>query len=153
MRLPESLMRLMNPFIELFLKSPFHQILSSRALLLEFTGRRTGRAFGSPLRYVRANRRNRCFPSRETQWWRNLIEKEMARAIVASRGIDVSTQVVIGATEKEILTNALRSYIGAYPQDAAFHNIKLDKDGVPNESNIERAVANGIIVELTQASQ
>ena len=153
MKLPESLIRMMNPVIGWTLKSPLHPVLSSSVLLLQFTGRRTGRAFETPLRYVRIDERIRCFSSQETQWWRNLGENRKARVILAGRRIDVSTQVIIGATEKEAVTDALRSYINIYPQDAAYHNIKLDKDGVPNESDVEQAVANGIMVEMTPIGQ
>ena len=149
MRLPESLIRLMNPVIGFVLKSPLHPVLSSSLLLLQFTGCRTGKAFETPLRYVRIDDRIRCFSSQETMWWRNLGKNRRARVILAGRGVDVSTQVSIGATEKELLMQALHSYIGTYPQDAAYHNIRLKKNGSPNESDVERAAANGIMVEMT----
>src|SRR5450432_3938186 len=72
MRLPEPLFLIINPMMRLLLRSPFHFLQSKSLMLITFTGRKSGRRFTTPVRYVRVADTVRCFTSPENLWWRNL---------------------------------------------------------------------------------
>ena len=41
-----------NPVLRVLLRSPAHRLLSGSVLLLQYTGRRTGRRYGLPVMYA-----------------------------------------------------------------------------------------------------
>lgn len=72
MRLPEPLFLIINPMMRMLLRSPLHFVQSKSLMLITFKGRKSGRLFTTPVRYVRIGDKVRCFTSAENLWWRNL---------------------------------------------------------------------------------
>jgi len=79
------LSRLANAVPALVLASPLHRLLSGRYALLEFTGRRTGRLYRTPVAYVRDG--ERVLLSTDSPWWRNVSDRPEVR--LRLRGRDV----------------------------------------------------------------
>src|SRR5262249_17743027 len=52
MRLPEPLFVVINPVIRALLRSPVHGLMSKSLMLITFTGRKSGRRYTTPVRYV-----------------------------------------------------------------------------------------------------
>jgi deazaflavin-dependent oxidoreductase (nitroreductase family) len=63
-------LRVIKPFVSMILRSLLHRLLSSRVLLLTFTGRKTGKEFTIPVGYTREGETLTLFSSRG--WWKNL---------------------------------------------------------------------------------
>ena len=53
MRIPEPFFPLINRAMRVLLDSPLHGLMSNSILTIRFTGRRTGRVWSLPVRYVR----------------------------------------------------------------------------------------------------
>ena len=49
---PPALVKLGNPLVRLLLDSPLHRLLDSRVLILHVPGRKTGRHYDIPVRYI-----------------------------------------------------------------------------------------------------
>ena len=64
------LMKLANQVPAMILRSPVHGMLSSRYLVLEFTGRKSGRRFRTPVAYIRDGKR--ILLTTDSPWWRNI---------------------------------------------------------------------------------
>ncbi len=47
----------------------------------------------------------------------------------------------------EEVKKRLQHYLGLFPQDAAYHDIRLNKDKSPVPEDLERASRNAILVE------
>jgi deazaflavin-dependent oxidoreductase (nitroreductase family) len=118
------LLRLANPFVRGLLDSRAHGILSGRLVLLEYSGRRSGRTFRIPLRYAPTSDGAvvavALRPERK-QWWRAFTP--CGRATLMLRGAVVSADGVLAAGEARAA--ALEAYLRRYPrsrsvaQDAA----------------------------------
>ena len=69
---PPRLVRvLVNSLVTTILRSPWHRMRSDRLLLLTFTGRKSGKEFTTPMRYVQEGETLRMtvvYP-----WWKNLV--------------------------------------------------------------------------------
>lgn len=67
--------RVVNPLVSRLLRSRRHGILSGRLLLLEVTGRRSGRTFTFPVQYGRDGAAFVIVPgfAQRKRWWRNLL--------------------------------------------------------------------------------
>jgi hypothetical protein len=50
---PKILFKLLNPLMKLILHSPLHGRISSRVMVLSFTGRKSGKHYSTPVAYVR----------------------------------------------------------------------------------------------------
>jgi hypothetical protein len=63
-----------NPLVRALLHSPLHAILSQRLVLLRLTGRRSGRTFELPVRYVRDDSGILVTVGapEHKRWWRNI---------------------------------------------------------------------------------
>jgi len=63
-------LKAINPLVAGILRSRFHGLFSSYALLLTFTGRRTGKTYSTPVGYIADGDTLSVFSS--THWWKNL---------------------------------------------------------------------------------
>ena len=64
---------LINSLVTTILRSPWHGMRSNQLLLLTFTGRKSGKKFTTPIRYVQEGETLRItivYP-----WWKNLREQ------------------------------------------------------------------------------
>lgn len=66
----KRVLRTINPFVSMILRSPLHRLLSGQVLLLTFTGRKTGKLYTIPVNYTREDDTLILFSSRS--WWKNL---------------------------------------------------------------------------------
>jgi len=143
MKVPEWMFGIINPIVKTLLKSPLHGLLSSSVLVVYFTGRRSGRALSTPVRYVRMDDHIRCYSNTDTQWWRNLREGQ-ARLLVAGREQAYRTEVI--EDDVPAIRSALQHYLGVYPQDAVYHDVRVNKDGTLVETDLERAARQAVVV-------
>lgn len=70
-RPPHPVRILVNALVTKLLRSRWHALRSDRLLLLTFTGRKTGKAFTTPIRYVQEGETLQMmvvYP-----WWKNLV--------------------------------------------------------------------------------
>lgn len=83
---PPLMFKLMNPILKTFLRSPFHGAMSSRLMLLTFTGRKTGKKFSTPVGYVRQG--NTLLVFTHSPWWKNLIGGAPVTVRLAGRDLN-----------------------------------------------------------------
>lgn len=140
------LYRLINPPVKALLRSPFHRLLSHNTLLLEFTGRRTGRLLSTPISYREAGGHYHCFTSRSSGWWRNLAGSRPVQIRVAGRRFQAIPEVE--RNNRETMAIALREFLLAVPRDATHAGVRLDDRGEPSESDIRRVVPEMVYLRL-----
>src|SRR5258708_33852539 len=79
-RPPRPVRILANAIATTILRSPWHGMRSDRLLLLTFTGRKSGKKFTTPMRYVQEGETLRMtvgYP-----WWKNLVEQATVRVLL-----------------------------------------------------------------------
>ena len=69
---PRPVRMLANAIATTILHSPWHRMRSDRLLLLTFTGRKSGKKFTTPMRYVQEGQTLRLHVVR-SPWWKNLV--------------------------------------------------------------------------------
>ncbi len=114
-------------------------------MLITFTGRNSGRSFTTPVRYIQSDGTIRCFTASENQWWRNL--RGGADVVLRIRGKDCRYKATAIDNNPEEVKKWLAYYLEIFPQDAAYHHIKLTKDKTLVDEDLERASHNAIVVE------
>ena len=145
MKLPEFLFVFINPIVRLLLRSPIHRFWSCSFMLITFKGRKSGKRYTTPVRYVRNGSTIRCFTSAENQWWRNL--RGGADVVLRVEGSSKAYHAIVIADDPTSIKAALHDYLEVFPQDAAYHEIRLNNDKSLVEEDLERASHNAVVVE------
>jgi muconolactone delta-isomerase len=144
-KLPEPLFAIINPVMRFLLRSPLHFLLSNSLMLITFTGRKSGRKFTTPVRYIQTDDRVRCFTAAENQWWRNLRSGARVSLLIKRQSGEYQAQAIFDNPAE--IKEQLMSYLALFPQDAAYHDIRINKDKSLNEQDLEQAARNAIVVE------
>ena len=145
MKLPEQLFAIINPVMRFLLRSPAHGILSDSLMLITFTGRKSGKQFTTPVRYIQAGDTIKCFTAAENQWWRNLRSGARVSLLIKGQLNDYQAHAIFD--DPTAIKQQLVSYLSLFPQDAAYHEIRLNKDKSLDEQDLEEAARNAIVVE------
>ncbi|MBS0580370.1 MAG: nitroreductase family deazaflavin-dependent oxidoreductase [Proteobacteria bacterium] len=149
MRLPEPLFIIINPMMRMLLRSPLHFLLSKSLMLITFRGRKSGRLFTTPVRYIRCGDAVRCFTAAENLWWRNL--RGGAQVTLRLEGADRRYLAAPLAGGRDAVRAALVHYLGIFPQDAAYHEIRLNPDKSLVAEDLERALQHAVVIEARPA--
>ncbi|HEX8105160.1 MAG TPA: nitroreductase/quinone reductase family protein [Solirubrobacteraceae bacterium] len=88
-----------NPVVRALLRSPVHELMSDRVLLLTWTGRRTGRRHSAPLEYLADGERLTLVSRRSRVWWRNFTAPRPVEVVLAGRRRAGTAAVVTLAVE------------------------------------------------------
>jgi len=147
MRLQSLLYATLNPPMRALLRSPLHGVASHNLAILDYTGRKSGRSYSTPLSFVREGSIVRFLSSHNTGWWKNFkdgptpVEIEIARKTV--RGV-----ARLWDSDCDELRNGVRRFLTALPRDAVIYGIGLDADRKPLESDIEKRASHVVLVEV-----
>jgi len=130
--------RLINPAVKGLLRSSAHGLMSSNTLLLQFTGRKSGRALSTPISYHLSEQAAHCFTSRSFSWWRNLVSEQKVHLTIQGQRLQSTPHVEI--SDHELMGLRLDEFLKAVPRDASHAGVKMDKDGNPDPADIRRVV-------------
>jgi len=150
MKIPEPLFLVINPTIRFLLRSPMHAPMSKSLMLITFTGRNSGRSYTTPVRYVRIGDVVRCFTSPESQWWRNL--REESDVVLRIEGEDKTYRALAHHQDADSIREGLQHYLALFPQDAAYHEIRLNADKSLVAEDLDRASRTAVMVEARPIS-
>jgi hypothetical protein len=70
----------------MILRSPLHRLLSSRYLVIEFTGRKSGRRYRTPVAYVRDG--ERILVATDSRSWHNFTTPARVRLWLRGRPVN-----------------------------------------------------------------
>ncbi len=112
-------------------------------MMLEFTGRRSGRSYSFPVGYMQNGQTLFCYSP--FSWWRNL--QGGAPVTVVLRG-DKLTGVADVCTDTDQIAAGLDTYLRHNPGDARFYRVKLDKDRQPIPQDIAQAAKDNVQIRI-----
>jgi hypothetical protein len=144
-KLPEPLFLIINPVMRFILRSPVHGLLSNSLMLITFTGRKSGKQFTTPVRYIQSGNTVKCFTAAENQWWRNLRSGARVSLLIKGQLHDYQAQATFDNPAD--IKDELVAYLALFPQDAAYHDIRLNKDKSLDAQDLDQAAHNAIVVK------
>lgn len=130
--------QLANRIPSLILRSPLHRLVSSRYLVIEFTGRTSGRTYRTPVAYVRDG--DRLLLSTDSPWWRNFIVPAPIRVWLTGKIVRGTAAVL---TDPADSASAIRRLVEAIPSYAGPAELAKDADGRVSDHEIARGVRDG----------
>jgi F420H(2)-dependent quinone reductase len=101
-----------NPIVTAILRSPLHQLLSRRVVLISVVGRRTGRRYTLPVGYVSQDGTlDVLVANRDLKvWWRNLEGGAPVELLLRGRMIPAMAEALTFEWDARSFTIALRNY-------------------------------------------
>jgi hypothetical protein len=141
--------KLVNRVVSLLLQLPgVHRIGSADIMLLEVTGRKSGRIYQIPLGYARYQ--STVFTTTDDRWWRNLRDGAPVRLLLARRWYRGVGQAVL---DREMAMNGMRDLVAGCPRYAKWLNIARDQDGHAVAGDLARELDNGrIVIRITEVT-
>ena len=139
--------KMINPPMRALLRSPMHSIASRHLAILNYRGRKSGRAFATPLSYVREGTLVRLLSSHNTGWWKNFRDGE-ASVEIEMAGETASGVARLWDGDSEHLRSGVRQFLSVLPRDAVVYGIGLDSNRKPLEKDIEGKANHVILVEI-----
>ncbi len=147
MRLESLLYAALNPVMTALLRSPIHGIASANLCIFSYRGRRTDKAYSTPLSFMREGSIVRLLSSHKTRWWNNFLAGPVAVDIEIGRKTYYG-KAVTTVEDSEAFRNGVRTFLTAVPRDARVYGIKLDSNRKPREEDIARAAGHVVLVEI-----
>ena len=145
MKMPEPFFVVINKILGILLRSPIHGLWSGNLLLITFRGRKSGKKFTTPLRYIRVDDAVQCFSTAHPVWWKNL--RGGADVVLRLTGKDRPFCADVIENDAPRIKAALINYLAIFPRDAEYHDVSLNKDGSLVADTLERASHHSIVVE------
>lgn len=148
MKIPEKLFVIINKIVRAILRSPIHGLMSGSFMLINYRGRKSGKAFSTPVRFMRTDNGVRVYTAEHTQWWRNIEAGPNVTLLIAGE----QAAYLASVYERNVQSNRelLIEFLTLYPQDATYQDIRLNKDGSLNEDDLNAAAEKAIVVEFTK---
>lgn len=136
-----------NPIVVLMARSILHRVLSHQVVVLEFSGRRSGRRYAIPVSFLRSGSKILCMTDRNGIWWRNLQGAVPVQLTLNGRSVSAIAQVEVEDNQQvaaALRLFCLRSRISAY-----FAGVGFDSDGEPKSADLVRAAEQHVLITLT----
>ncbi|SFC08018.1 protein of unknown function [Halobiforma haloterrestris] len=141
---PEAAYTVINPLVELLLRSPLHPLVSYSVAVLTFTGAKTGNEYSTPVGdWVKDGR---IIITTHSSWWRN--PKGGAEVGLHLRG-ESRSGVATPYSEPDDVAEYMKEFIDRHGTDAARRfGIRINGDGEPTMGELEEGVTGTVVIEI-----
>ncbi|NOK61289.1 MAG: DUF385 domain-containing protein [Chloroflexi bacterium AL-W] len=140
-------MWLLNPIMRGILRSPLHGLQSNHTLILNLTGRKSGKQYNVPGSYTRQGNLLRCFTERENKWWRNLQRNIPLTLLYKGRRVQGVVATVL-VDDHQHIANRLAEHVQQVLRDVKFHGIRWDALQQPNMADVARAARRLVMITI-----
>jgi deazaflavin-dependent oxidoreductase (nitroreductase family) len=142
---PNFFIKLSNPVIILLLRSPLHGILSRSTMLITVKGKKSGKAYTTPVNYLRQGDVLYTLSSRDRSWWRNL--RGGAAVTLFLQGKEVTGKGTVIEDDRGV-AEALTTYLQLAPQYARYLGIRMDEQGNPLDQDLIEKARSRVMVRI-----
>jgi len=132
-----------NNIMVWLLRSPLHGLLSGNMMVINYTGRKSGKAYRLPVSYLRLDDTLLTISFKNRTWWRNL--RGGASVTIHLQGKDVSARAEVVEDDQGVV-DGLRAFIGKSQQAARMLGVKLDESHQPEPESLHQAAKARVVV-------
>ena len=127
------------------LSSPLHRLLSSKRLVLTFTGRRSGKRYTTPVNYLQRGRE--VLITTDSSWWRNLDGGAPVELQLRGRKLQATAEAV---RDLGLVADALTAIVRDHPPYGRWAHVRVRADGTPDPADVRAEVARGRVLVRVQ---
>lgn len=140
-----TFMKIGNFFMKFLLRSPLHGMMSTNALLISFTGWKSGKAYTTPTNYTQDGDIVRIISQKDRVWWRNLVGG--APVTLRLRGKD-RHGTANAFTDDARVGQGFEAFLKPNPQLARYFGIGLDEHENIIKEDLVEAAKSRVVVEI-----
>jgi deazaflavin-dependent oxidoreductase (nitroreductase family) len=136
---------ILNKTMKFILRSPLHGMVSKTILLISFTGRKSGKAYATPVSYSQHDGQVYIFT--HARWWKNL--QSGTQVTLRIRGQDMrglAEQPIV--EDKQAVAAGLAEHLRQVPFDARFYHVALDDQGNPRPEDVAKAAETTVMIRV-----
>lgn len=126
--------KFINALIRLLLRSPFSGRIGDVLMLLEFTGRKSGKLYSLPVGYMQQGRAVTTFTDRN--WWVNLRDQAPVTLYVKGKKLRGTAGVI---QNTDLVAEDLAALVQQHPRAAGPYGIKVDTAGQLDAESLQQA--------------
>lgn len=134
-----------NQLMKAILRSRLHGLLSGGIVLVTVTGQRSGKAYTTPVNYLRQGDVLRIVSLRHRTWWRNL--RGGSLVTVRLQGQDVKGQGTVIEDDQGVAAG-LSAYLQQAPRFAKYLGVTVDSNGQPRSEDVAQAAETRVVVQV-----
>ena len=139
--MPSLRKRIKNFGPKTLLRSPLHRVMSGRFMLVDWTGRKTGKRYLTPVEYI--ERDGSIIFSTDDRWWRNFIGGAPVALWLRGRRVPGTATPI---TDPEAVIAGLEALTGERESYARLANIETGRDGRTSRDELRREVERGRVL-------
>ena len=125
--------------------SPLHRLLSSKRLVLTFTGRRSGKRYATPVNYLQRGRE--VLITTDSSWWHNLDGGAPVQLQLRGRKLRATAEAV---RDPSLVAEALTAIVRDHPPYGRWAHVRVGADGTPDPADVRAEVARGRVLVRVQ---
>jgi hypothetical protein len=135
-----------NPIMVWLLYSPLHGILSRVTMVINYMGRKSGKAYRLPIGYLRIDDTLLTTSYKHRKWWRNL--RGGVDVTLRLRGKDVSGSSEVIEDEQGVM-EGIKAFLESDPRTTRMFGIKLGSSGQIDDESLRQVASKRVIVRTT----
>ncbi len=135
-----------NPIMEWILKSPLHGVLSSSMMIINYSGRKSGKAYHTPAGYREIDHTLLTISYKNRTWWRNLRGGAEVKIFLKGKLLEATSQAF---EDDQAVINGLEQFIAGDPRAARMFKIEMGEDGQLDPESLKRAGRDKVIISTT----
>ncbi|MCJ7513408.1 MAG: nitroreductase/quinone reductase family protein, partial [Anaerolineales bacterium] len=135
-----------NRIVTAIVRSPLHPILGPDFALIEFTGRRSGRTYTTPINAFAEGDGYLVISRADRIWWRNL--RDGASAMLRHKGVEQSVKAEVIDSPGEV-EHQLKRHLAARPAHARYFGLATDASGQLDPARLAQASRGRVFIRLS----
>ena len=132
-----------NPFVKLLARSPLHNLMDEKVVLITFTGRKSGKTNTVPVNYLLINTTLHIISLRNRNWWRNLKGGASVEVLLKGKKQNAWADLI---EDQQKVAIELDLYCKHNPKYAQFLNIHLNENGNTDQKELLESSGNRVAV-------
>jgi hypothetical protein len=138
-----------NQFMIAFIKSPLGGLFGKGLTVITLKGRKTGRELSVPINLIEDKDFYTIISLRTRTWWRNLRGGAAAELLI--KGEKITVQGSVSESSDEV-KQSLTQFFTNHANMAKYFKVRFNPDGSLNESDLDSAAAERVVIKLEKPS-
>lgn len=137
--------KLLNPTVNMILRSPLHFVVSRRIMAIEYEGVKSKNSYSVPVSYFSLGDDIYCFT--DGRWWNNFKSVRDVELVIMKTVKKASAVAV--KHDREHFVDVLSKLVEKFPSDARYYGVRLGDDKKPLSGELEKAFDNNVMVKFS----
>jgi len=134
---------LYNSMMEALLRSPLHGVISKNFMVISYTGRKSGKAYSTPVNYVQEDGLVLVTSFRNRIWWRNLLGGAPVSLLVKGKTLEGVGEAIVDEAE---VARYMDIYLSKVPQMAKYFHVAVGEDGKLSQEDLAEAAKTQLMI-------